>query len=44
MIINVTERNFILQKEIFKPNFLFLKDDDQENFDLNKTLWENEDG
>lgn len=36
-------KNKLLQKNIFKTNLLFLKDADQQNFDLNETFWENED-
>lgn len=38
MTINVTKRNFVLQKGICKPNPVLLKDVDQENFELNETL------
>lgn len=41
--INVKKINFILQKNIFKTNLLFLKEAEQQNSYLNKTFWENED-
>lgn len=43
MSINVTKRNLVLQKGIFISNLVFLKDADQQNSDLDETLWENED-
>ena len=43
MSINVTKRKLVLQKGIFISNLVFLKDADQQNFDLDETLWENED-